>query len=240
MMDLDEQIQVVYTCGVCNIIVEIIETHSCIESYGKIYLDDNNYFYPMTDTGAIIRRSLLNDGTEAVVEDVDAENQNPNVSGKKNSLKKAVPSKSPKRPVSTKRSEKLDDIDIELLILEVEKRIPLWNFTIPIEERSRETVSNLWEEVSTALNDVQPNKKPKRRSTKDDDTIIILNRIADAIAKEEPPPVLPQAPQIDDVDGFLIGIGTYLRRLPQQQKMETIIEILNLVHQKCRRFAADN
>ncbi|XP_044585480.1 uncharacterized protein LOC123265689 [Cotesia glomerata] len=153
MMDLDEQIQVVYTCGVCNIIVEIIETHSCIESYGKIYFDDNNYFYPMTDTGAIIRRSLLNDGTEAVVEDVDAENQNPNVSGKKNSLKKAVPSKSPQRPVSTKRSEKLDDIDIELLILEVEKRIPLWNFTIPIEERSRETVSNLWEEVSTALNE---------------------------------------------------------------------------------------
>ncbi|XP_044590877.1 uncharacterized protein LOC123269332 [Cotesia glomerata] len=169
MMDLDEQIQVVYTCGVCNIIVEIIETHSCIESYGKIYLDDNNYFYPMTDTGAIIRRSLLNDGTEAVVEDVDAENQNPNVSGKKNSLKKAVPSKSPKRPVSTKRSEKLDDIDIELLILEVEKRIPLWNFTIPIEERSRETVSNLWEEVSTALNGQisGPDAKKKFKSLRD-------------------------------------------------------------------------
>ncbi|KAH0552486.1 hypothetical protein KQX54_010906 [Cotesia glomerata] len=154
----------------------------------------------MTATGAIIRRSLLNDETEAVVEDVDAENQNPNES---------VPSKSPKRPVSTKRSEKLDDIVIELLILEVEKRIPLWNFTIPIKERSRETVSNLWEEVSTALN-------------------------------EEPPLVLPQAPQIDDVDGFLIGIGTYVRRLPQQQRMETIIEILNLVHQKCRRITADN
>lgn len=70
--------------------------------------------------------------------------------------------------------------------------------------------------------------------------MIILNRIADAIAKEEPPPVFPQVPQIDDVDGFLIGIGTYLRRLPQQQRMETIIEILNLVHQKCRRFTADN
>lgn len=63
-----------------------------------------------------------------------------------------MPLQPAKRLLPAKRNEKLDDIEIELLILEVEKRIPLWNFSIPIEQRSRETIVTLWEEVSAALN----------------------------------------------------------------------------------------
>lgn len=36
--------------------------------------------------------------------------------------------------------------------MEVQYRIPLWNFTIPLEERSRDLKTKLWEEVSAALN----------------------------------------------------------------------------------------
>lgn len=68
----------------------------------------------------------------------------------------------------------------------------------------------------------------------------VLNRIADAIAREEPPLAIPTPLQIDDVDGFLVGVGTHLRRLPDSERIETFIEILTLVHRKCRRFACDN
>ncbi|KYN02069.1 hypothetical protein ALC62_07123 [Cyphomyrmex costatus] len=41
----------------------------------------------------------------------------------------------------------------EMLIGEIQKREPLWNFKIPVVERGRNTVQKLWEEVVSAMND---------------------------------------------------------------------------------------
>ncbi|KAJ8957430.1 hypothetical protein NQ318_004910, partial [Aromia moschata] len=63
-------ITVVYTCRLCEVIVDEITDHPCIEGYGHIYIDNNHYFYPVLDDGkTIIRQSQLDDHTEAVVED---------------------------------------------------------------------------------------------------------------------------------------------------------------------------
>ncbi|KAH0560964.1 hypothetical protein KQX54_010323 [Cotesia glomerata] len=48
--------------------------------------------------------------------------------------------------------KKLSDEEIEHLIIEVQNRIPLWNFNIPLAERTREITATLWEEVSAGLN----------------------------------------------------------------------------------------
>lgn len=39
----------------------------------------------------------------------------------------------------------------EMLINEIQKREPLWNFKIPLVERGRNTVQKLWEEVVSAM-----------------------------------------------------------------------------------------
>ncbi|CAL1677388.1 unnamed protein product [Lasius platythorax] len=52
----------------------------------------------------------------------------------------------------TARNKQLTDLDIELLILEVQKRTPLWDFSLPLDQRNRETVRRLWDEVSAELN----------------------------------------------------------------------------------------
>lgn len=39
----------------------------------------------------------------------------------------------------------------ELLILSVQERRPLWDFTIPLEQRSQRVTKKLWDEVSEAL-----------------------------------------------------------------------------------------
>ncbi|KAJ8950464.1 hypothetical protein NQ318_010342, partial [Aromia moschata] len=68
-------IKVVYTCGLCEVIVDEITDHPCIEGYGHIYIDNNHYFYPMMEK-TIIRRSELDDNTEDVVEDELETNEN--------------------------------------------------------------------------------------------------------------------------------------------------------------------
>ncbi|KAJ8958597.1 hypothetical protein NQ318_016318 [Aromia moschata] len=52
-MDLDE-IKVVYTCGLCEVIVDEIIDHPCIEGYGHIYIDNNHHFYPVLELQEII------------------------------------------------------------------------------------------------------------------------------------------------------------------------------------------
>ncbi|KAJ8949477.1 hypothetical protein NQ318_005944 [Aromia moschata] len=75
-MGLDE-IKVVYTCGQCEVIVDEIMDHPCIEGYGHIYVDNNHYFYPVLDDGkTIIRRSQLDDHMEGVVGDELETNEN--------------------------------------------------------------------------------------------------------------------------------------------------------------------
>lgn len=48
--------------------------------------------------------------------------------------------------------KRLSNLDVKLLILEVQKRSPLWDFSLPLEQRCRDIVRRLWDEVSMKLN----------------------------------------------------------------------------------------
>ncbi|KAH0535140.1 hypothetical protein KQX54_014078 [Cotesia glomerata] len=63
-------------------------------------------------------------------------------------------------------------------------------------------------------------------------SINAINRIADVISKDETPVTLPEPPKLDQVGGFLIGIGHQLRQLPDDIQLQTVIEILQLIQQK--------
>ncbi|KAJ8950507.1 hypothetical protein NQ318_015251 [Aromia moschata] len=71
-------IKVVYTCGLCEVVVNEITDHPCIEGYGHIYIDNNHYFFSgmMEKPKFNVRRSQLNDHTEGVVEDELETNEN--------------------------------------------------------------------------------------------------------------------------------------------------------------------
>ncbi|KMQ87753.1 hypothetical protein RF55_12880 [Lasius niger] len=147
-MDSQQQIRIVYTCGLCEEICEKIQGHSCLEGYNKFYIDENYYFYPMLDDGkSIVRRSMMPGNIEAIVMD-NQENLNPNIPEPVRLSRKltGVPI------AKTARNKQLTDLDIELLILEVQKRTPLWDFSLPLDQRNRETVRRLWDEISAELN----------------------------------------------------------------------------------------
>lgn len=49
------------------------------------------------------------------------------------------------------RSIKLTERAVERLISEVEERIPLWDYNVPRQCRTRDLLQKLWEEVATAV-----------------------------------------------------------------------------------------
>ncbi|CAD6229225.1 GSCOCG00012094001-RA-CDS [Cotesia congregata] len=76
-------------------------------------------------------------------------------------------------------------------------------------------------------------QKGKKRPHPDiTDSINAINRIADVISKDETPVRLPEPPKLDQVGGFLIGIGHQLRQLPDDIQLQTVIEILQLIKEK--------
>ncbi|CAG5109321.1 Protein of unknown function [Cotesia congregata] len=48
---------------------------------------------------------------------------------------------------TAKRSKKINDDEVEILLLEVQSRPPLWNFELPLVQRSKEIVSALWQDL---------------------------------------------------------------------------------------------
>lgn len=326
-MDFQEQIRIVYTCGMCEEICEEIEGHHCIEGYNKMYIDGNNYFYPMLDDGkTIVRRSMMLGNTEKIVLD-NQENVNPNTFD----LVKAAEKNTRVSTAKNVRSKKLTDLETEILILEVQKRTPLWDFSLSLQQRSRETVRRLWDEVSMELNGklnaaeiqkkfkslrdtyrkiiqaeqhasgsaridlkekwkhygvmdflrdsclIRPTqtnvsrdsvcedsqedesiadantsndidrdadehcsvasastdtrKRSRRNTAKNtEEAVSAINRIADAMCREEPNIVLPAPPQPDEVDSMLHAAGLQLRRMPYKKRMQTLLDIVQMVH----------
>ncbi|XP_044584019.1 uncharacterized protein LOC123264667 isoform X2 [Cotesia glomerata] len=128
--------------------------HPCLNDYDDVHLDENYYFYPLLgDKETSIRRAILRDGREGLIED--------SIYGNKENCCQNSFKSPPETQKSTKRrntaasktsKKKLSDEEIEHLIIEVQNRIPLWNFNISLAERTREITVTLWEEVSAALN----------------------------------------------------------------------------------------
>ena len=121
-----------HTCGVCETIINKndLGLHPCFEGYTHFYVDDNFYCYPQCQNGDIVRNSLMADGSEAVVVT--------------------------NAPVNTQRTEptSLEEKKVALeeqLIDEVFRRPGLWNFKLPLTERSPQIKKKLWEEVFATL-----------------------------------------------------------------------------------------
>ncbi|XP_028046923.1 uncharacterized protein LOC105828309 [Monomorium pharaonis] len=125
-----ETLIISYTCGVCETICneQEMSSHSCLEGYNHCQVDENLYFYPQTDDGQIIRESLVNDSKTIVMKD----NQVPNKETENNWRNKKV-------------------TEEERLIEEIHKRPPLWNFKLPLTERSLRIKNKLWEEVAALI-----------------------------------------------------------------------------------------
>ncbi|XP_074106841.1 uncharacterized protein LOC141532409 [Cotesia typhae] len=65
-----EEMHVVYTCGMCEEICNHYQDHPCLNGYSDVYLDENYYFYPLLDDKeTIIRRAILSNGKEGLIED---------------------------------------------------------------------------------------------------------------------------------------------------------------------------
>ncbi|CAD6221994.1 GSCOCG00011698001-RA-CDS [Cotesia congregata] len=149
--------RVVFTCGLCETICDEYVSHECLRNYNDVHIDENYYFFSLLDDKVtILRRALLPNGTEGVIHEklypTNDENQCPNT-GEVYLYSNASISKKQNNTGSTaKRSKKLNDDEVEILLLEVQSRPPLWNFELPLVQRSKEIVTALWQEVSRALN----------------------------------------------------------------------------------------
>lgn len=74
------------------------------------------------------------------------------------------------------------------------------------------------------------NRRSRRNTVTDEESISAINRIADALSREESNIVLPAPPPMDEVDAMLHTVGLQLRRLPYARRMETLLEIVQMVH----------
>ncbi|XP_072750755.1 uncharacterized protein [Anoplolepis gracilipes] len=153
-----EDIAVVHTCGVCEMIIDQnnIPTYVCMEGYTRFFIDENFYFYPVTDDNKIIRRSLVSNeeivlpvrknipGTIKILSPVNRETQGENENRSFN-----------KKEANRRSKCTVNYDDEELLILSVQERRPLWDFTVPLEQQSQRLTKKLWDEVNLA-------EKPKK------------------------------------------------------------------------------
>lgn len=74
-------------------------------------------------------------------------------------------------------------------------------------------------------------KRTRKSSTKDtEEAVSAINRIADAMCREEPNIVLPAPPQPDEVDSMLHAAGLQLRRMSYRKRMQTLLDIMQMVH----------
>lgn len=75
------------------------------------------------------------------------------------------------------------------------------------------------------------NTRKRRSRIKDtEEAVSAINRIADAMCKEEPNIVLPAPPQPDEVDSMLHAAGLQLRRMSYKRRMQTLLDIMQMVH----------
>ncbi|XP_020297427.1 uncharacterized protein LOC109861967 [Pseudomyrmex gracilis] len=145
-----QDIAVVHTCGICEMIIEekSIPSHDCVEGYNRFFIDTNFYFYPVTNDNRIVRRSLV-DNEEVVlpVEKVTGKNE----------------SRFYNKKAKRKTVKSLNYDDEELLILSVQEKRPLWDFTIPLEQRCQRLTKKLWDEVSETLGGKLSGEEAKKK-----------------------------------------------------------------------------
>ncbi|XP_024877932.1 uncharacterized protein LOC112458493 [Temnothorax curvispinosus] len=109
------------------------------------------------DGTTIVRRSNINN-VEQLVDEPFYNNCGNNIVHISQKGKRKVSGQV--KQISNKRSKlndsagnKLNFDDVEFLILEVEKRPPLWDYSLPLLQRKSTIKQRLWSEIALALND---------------------------------------------------------------------------------------
>ncbi|KYN06576.1 hypothetical protein ALC62_02471, partial [Cyphomyrmex costatus] len=131
-----QNFEFVQTCGVCEQICNEanIKDHDCLHGYSSYIVDPKTlYFYPLA--GNIIQIPQSTDSTERQ---------------KISEPLKKVSRKYSKIDENTRI--KLNFDDEELLILEVQKRPSLWDYSLLLVQRKTNIKRQLWAEVSSTLN----------------------------------------------------------------------------------------
>ncbi|XP_018401690.1 PREDICTED: uncharacterized protein LOC108778878 [Cyphomyrmex costatus] len=181
----DENFEFVQTCGVCEQICNEanIKDHDCLDGYSSYIVNPKTlYFYPLADDGVtIVRRSNVNN-TEQLVQEPFYHEDRSNIIQIPQSTDSTERQKisEPLKKVSRKYSKinentriKLNFDDEELLILEVQKRPSLWDYSLPLvpsviaqlEERKLK-LDLSWSDYNTvqarmeALDDSEANDRP--------------------------------------------------------------------------------
>ncbi|XP_071579124.1 uncharacterized protein [Temnothorax nylanderi] len=141
-----------------------IPTHDCVKAYPRLFIDRNYYFYPVTDNNCIIRRSLVNN--EEVV--LPVRENIPGTITMLPAINKEAQRENESRSVNNRNNRKTTRFvvnydDEELLILSVQERRPLWDYTIPLEQRSQRLIKKLWDEVSETLGGKLSGEEAKKK-----------------------------------------------------------------------------
>lgn len=73
-------------------------------------------------------------------------------------------------------------------------------------------------------------RRSRKKTANDDESISAINRIADAMCREQPNIVMPAFPKSDEVDSMLHAVELQLRQMPYQKRMQTLLDIAQMVH----------
>ncbi|XP_018354310.1 PREDICTED: uncharacterized protein LOC108755666 [Trachymyrmex septentrionalis] len=153
-MDSDnESLNLVQTCGLCEMICEQAEIgkHACLKGYTQYITEpDTLYFYPLLDDGVTVIKSRVSSIDKKQIITVQLPKKNtdfvmPIHLSEPNSCEK-------RRNSDEGLKTKLSHDDEETLILEVQLREPLWNYKLPLSQRNLKITKKLWQEVANALN----------------------------------------------------------------------------------------
>ncbi|XP_011879052.1 PREDICTED: uncharacterized protein LOC105568196 isoform X1 [Vollenhovia emeryi] len=133
--------EMLHTCSVCKskVVEEEICNHPCLRGYEFFYVDENLIFHPQNQNDD--EQSLVDDSHMSLVDDSEEMDE----------IEKQVPKKI-KKTIETWHNEK--HVQEEQLIDEIHKRPALWNFKLPLAERSIQIKKKLWEEVSASINNM--------------------------------------------------------------------------------------
>lgn len=136
----------------------------CLTIFNEFFIEESlEFFWGVDDTGEAIYE--LSEDQRQIIKNSDLSKENlPNNQNNKTAKGK---NSSVKDKSFNAVKQKLDQE--EQLILEVQRREPLWNHTLPLDKRSRTITKKLWDEVSCAMKGsfTSDGAKKKFKSLKD-------------------------------------------------------------------------
>ncbi|XP_067214639.1 uncharacterized protein [Linepithema humile] len=230
----------VHTCGICEIIIEEknIPTHSCIEGYNRLLIDENFYFYPVTDDDGIVRRSLVDNEDvilpvrEHITGKLSGEEAKKKFKNLHDVYRRIIHSENhpsgSARPSPTQKWHHYDSMEF-LRDLCLVKKGKASNID------TDDDTSSIGESINNATGDGNNDEElevlgaPKKKKNMGQQPSA-LERIADSLCQPPTPFVIPSAPKPDEIDSTLAVIGCRLRLMNRKNQLDVIQRIMNLTY----------